>query len=106
LASLHCTFATYTSTDANIYGDKGKIQLKPQWFRPTGITLSRHNETPEEFFYPAKANGYEYEAEEVMRCLKMGLTESPVLGLDISLQLMKLLDSIRKKCNIFYPDYD
>ena len=106
LASLHCTFTTHTNTDANIYGDKGKIQLKRQWFRPTGIIVSRHDENNEELTFPAKANGYEYEAEEVMRCLELGLTESPVLGLDFSLQLMKLLDAIREKCSIIYPDYD
>ena len=106
LASLHCTFATFTTTDANIYGDKGKIQLKQQWFRPTGIIVSRHNEKMEELSFPPKANGYEYEAEEVIRCLSAGLKESPILGLDFSLQLMKLLDAIREKCNLVYQDYD
>ncbi len=106
LASLHCTFATFTTTDANIYGDKGTIQIKHQWFRPAGIVVSRHDESPEELVFPAKANGYEYEAEEVMRCLKKGIKESPLLGLGFSLQLMKLLDAIREKCNIVYPDYD
>ena len=106
LASLHCTFTCYTKTDANIYGDKGKIQLKSQWFRPTGIILSRKDESPEELSFPAKANGYEYEALEVMECLEKGLTESATLGLDFSLQLMKLLDAIRERCNIVYSDYD
>lgn len=106
LASLHCTFAVFTTTDANIYGDIGKIQLKQQWFRPTGIIVSKPGEKTEELNFPAQANGYEYEAEEVMRCLELGFTESPLLGLDFSLQLMKLLDSIREKCNIIYPHYD
>jgi predicted dehydrogenase len=106
LASLHCTFATNTITDANIYGIKGKIQLKQQWFRPTTVVLSSPDESPQEFLFPAKANGYEYEADEVMRCLSQELNESPYLGLDFSLKLMKLLDEIRKKCNIVYPEYD
>jgi predicted dehydrogenase len=106
LASLHCTFAAFTTTDAFIYGSKGKIQLKQQWFRPTGIVVSREEGNTEDFSFPARANGYEYEAEEVMRCLRSGLTESPVWNLDHSLQLMKLLDAIRQKCNIVYPDYD
>jgi predicted dehydrogenase len=106
LASLHCTFATHTATDANIYGDKGKIHIKHQWFRPSGIIVSKHDEPSEELNFPALANGYEYEAMEVMNCIRMGLTESPELGLDFSLQLMKLLDTIRIKCNIVYKDYD
>jgi len=106
LASLHCTFATFTTTDANIYGDQGKIQLRQQWFRPAAVLVSRHNEKQEEYEFPALANGYEYEAMEVMQCLNKGLTESAILGLDFSLQLMRLLDAIRKECNIVYPDYD
>ena len=106
LASLHCTFTTHTTTDANIYGDKGKIQIKHQWFRPANIVVSRHDDNSEELLFPAAANGYEYEAQEVMNCLREGRHESKIWNLDHSLQLMKLLDSIREKCNIVYPDYD
>ena len=51
-------------------------------------------------------NGYNYEALEVMRCLRQGLTESPGLSLDFSLQLMKLLDEIRRISGIRYPMFD
>jgi predicted dehydrogenase len=106
IASLHCTFATHTTTDANIYGDKGKIQLKHQWFRPTDVVLMPHDKDPVELKFPPMSNGYEYEAEEVMKCLVSGLTESPDFSLDHSLQLMRLMDDIREKCNIVYPEYD
>jgi predicted dehydrogenase len=106
LANLHCTFATHTTTDANIYGDKGKIHLRSQWFRPSPVVVSKHDEKAEEFLFPSRANGYEYEAEEVMNCLNEGLTESSIWNLDQSLQLMRLLDAIREKCNIVYQDYD
>ncbi len=106
LANLHCTFAANTTTDAHIYADRGKIHILNQWFRPAGIIVSRENKEVEEINIPALANGYEYEAMEVMRCLQNGLTESPVLGLDFSLQLMRLLDAIREKCNIVYTDYE
>jgi predicted dehydrogenase len=106
IASLHCTFSTHTTTDANIYGDKGKIQIRNQWFRPTDVILMPHDKEAVEFRFPPKANGYEYEAEEVMRCLDSGLKESPEFNLDHSLQLMRIMDEIRKICNIAYPEYD
>jgi predicted dehydrogenase len=40
-------------------------------------------------------NGYNYEAQEVMRCLRAGLTESPVMPLDDTLRVMRVLDAIR-----------
>jgi predicted dehydrogenase len=40
-------------------------------------------------------NGYNYEAEEVMRCMRAGLTESPVMPLDDTLSVMQVIDAIR-----------
>ncbi|MCB8998818.1 MAG: Gfo/Idh/MocA family oxidoreductase [Bacteroidales bacterium] len=106
LANIHSTFAANTNTDANIYGDKGKIHIQRQWFRPSTVLLSQENETVQKLEFPARANGYEYEAEEVMRCLDEGKEESDAMSLDMSLQLMKLLDAIRSMCSIVYTDYD
>ena len=44
-----------------------------------------------------------YEAEEVMRCLRTGLTESPGMPLEESLSIMRTLDAIRKPWNLRYP---
>jgi predicted dehydrogenase len=40
-------------------------------------------------------NGYGYEAAEVGRCIRLGLTESAVLPLDETLRVMALLDAVR-----------
>ena len=40
-------------------------------------------------------NGLNYEAEEVTRYLKAGLTESPVMPLDETLKIMKTMDDLR-----------
>ena len=41
-----------------------------------------------------KGNGYNYEAEEVMRCLSENRIESPSLTHAFSLELMRLLETI------------
>lgn len=41
---------------------------------------------------PCRGNGYNYEAEEVVRCLREGLTESPVMPLDESVAIMRIID--------------
>jgi predicted dehydrogenase len=106
MANLNCTFMAHTNTEAKIYGDLGKIEVYGQWFRPSSIKLSLNDGWSEELTFPVKANGYEYEAIEVINCLRNGVSESDVLSLDFSLLLMKLLDDIRKQCNIIYPLYD
>ncbi len=48
-------------------------------------------------------NGYNFEAAEVGRCLRAGLTESPVVTLDESLDLMRILDELRRQVGLRYP---
>ena len=39
----------------------------------------------------------------VQDCLTKGLTESPVMSLDESLQIMKTMDAIREQWGLKYP---
>jgi predicted dehydrogenase len=50
-----------------------------------------------------KGLGYYLEAEHVMDCLEKGLSESPVLPLNFSLELIEVLDEIRKQIDVVYP---
>jgi predicted dehydrogenase len=47
--------------------------------------------------------GYHHEIRHVNECLLEGKTESPVMRLDDTLQLMRILDTIRAKAGIRYP---
>lgn len=47
--------------------------------------------------YPINGYGYGYEANEVIRCLREGLLESPVLPLNDTLIVMQVVDEIRRK---------
>jgi len=44
---------------------------------------------------PYAGNGYHYQAEELMRCVREGRTESAVMPLDASLALVRLMDRAR-----------
>ena len=46
---------------------------------------------------PIEGNGYGYEAAEVVRCIRSGLTESPVMPLDASAGIMEVLDVLRMR---------
>ena len=50
--------------------------------------------------------GYELEAQHAMECLDKGLIESPDLPLSFSLNLMNVLDAVRKEAGIVFPDHD
>ncbi len=48
---------------------------------------------------PFRANGYCHEAEEVMRCIRAGKTESERMPLDDSLTALRVVDEIRRSWN-------
>ena len=52
---------------------------------------------------PFKGNGYNYEAAEVMACLRQGKLESAAMPLDESLAIMQTLDQLRQQIGLHYP---
>ncbi len=103
-ANLLSTFLAHTPTSAVISGTSGRIVINSRWFRPSSLTVLREGREPEEITFKTRMNGYEYEAEEVMRCLEAGKTESDLLPLDFTLQLMQLLDAVREEAGVKYQE--
>jgi len=50
--------------------------------------------------------GYHFEASHVMECLDKNLKESPILPHSLSLDLINILDRVRKDAGIVYPNHD
>jgi predicted dehydrogenase len=93
-AQLLSSFAVDLDTQADIYCTKGKITLHRMFHMPTRLSVTERGENPRDIPLEWKGNGYNYEAEEVMRCLDEGRLESPSLTHEFSLTLMHLLETI------------
>ncbi len=78
----------------------------PGGLAPGPISIHQKGRKPRRIKFRVPGNGYQYEAAEVMQCLDRGLTESPSLPLDFSLNLMGTLDAVRESCGIRYPQDD
>ncbi len=102
LASLTCAVRTDTPHGARIDGTEGRIEIAAPFWKATRAVLTACGRT-ETIEAPHLANGYEYEAMEVGRCLRAGLTESPLVTLDESLALMRVLDQLRGQFGLRYP---
>ena len=102
-AILNSSILYDTPTEAYIYGTKGMIHIPRRWHESNQFTLHKEGQSPQEFNFDFNCKGYRYEAEEVMRCLADGKKESDVLPLSFSLDLINLLDQIRKEVNLVYP---
>ena len=103
IASLQSSISTRLGNDAVIIGSKGKIVVEKFHMAQKAYIYDEEDTLLETFYEPFATNGYEYEAMEVNRCLMEGLTESPRNPLDKTIQILELLDTIRKQCDLKYP---
>jgi predicted dehydrogenase len=106
LAQLSCAVRTATRQEAWIYGTEGRLHLHSPWWRGTKVSLwqATGSENGTTLDLPFEGNGYNYEAAEVMRCIRAGRLESDVMPLDESLELMETLDAARAQWGLQYPD--
>jgi predicted dehydrogenase len=93
-----------TSTEhvARLIGTEGMIEIEaPFWKATTAhLKLGKDRETK---VCQHWANGYEYQAQEVARCVAAGLTESPAMTHAESLGIMQALDAARRELGVRYP---
>ncbi len=103
LATLYAAIRTDTPGEALLMGSRGRIRIHAPMFRPTYMTLSVAGQTDELIEVPLEGNGYNYEAIEVMNCLRAGQLESETMPLDETLAIMKTMDQIRAQWGLKYP---
>ena len=91
----YCGLRAGSPQAATIIGTGGIITVGPPFYRPEQYTLQRTGAEPETTTTTLTGHGFVYEAQEVARCLRARLTESPVLPLDQTLAVMRTLDAAR-----------
>lgn len=80
--------------------------IKYDRFSKDPILLIKDQKTTEIPFENGPNLGYQFEAIHVMECLEKALKESPILPLSYSLDLMHILDKVRKNADITFPNHD
>lgn len=100
-ANLNASVRLQLSSDAFIYGTEGYIHV-PNFVFAGSTFLHRSDAVSEEFKDHRKLNGYIFEAEEAMKCLQEGRTESSIVPLDETYELMKTMDEMRKQWGLEY----
>jgi predicted dehydrogenase len=104
LADLSFALQTEAVNEAYILGTDGFIQVHDVFAVPTKASLFIDKKEVEVIEEPIIGNALNYEAEEVMRCLRLGLKESPLMPLDESVQIMEIMDKIRKPWGLVYSN--
>ncbi|MDT0644483.1 Gfo/Idh/MocA family oxidoreductase [Zunongwangia sp. F363] len=100
-AELHSTVGRKTPTTATFLFEKAVVTMNSRFHEPTTVTISTEKgEKTKEF--GVTANGYNFEAAHVQEMLRKGKTESDQMTFEKSLQLIGLLDEVRRKIDLVY----
>lgn len=102
VALLSCGIVGATGTTAVVTGRTGRIELPGPFFRLSRFTLHRRGAEPAVVEEPLAGHGYVPEAAEVHRCLREGLTESPLVPHATTLDVMSIMDEIRDLIGVSY----
>ncbi len=90
-ASLSTTLQAATGCRATVVGTRGSIEIVPPFYHPTRLVLRRAGEPEQELTSPALGSGYSHEIIHVGECLAAGLTESPLMPLQDTLDVQRVL---------------
>ena len=102
LASTMSSFLVRSDMEAKIYGSHGSIHIHPRWHETVGYTLLV-GDREQRISRPKRGKGFTYEIEECMRCIAAGKTQSERWSHEHSLDLIGMLDEVRRQVGLRYP---
>lgn len=102
LSILSTAIRTAGPQEMLIRGTEGYIRISG-WQRATKLTITRPGQADEVVEMGYEGNGKNYQVAEVMRCMRAGLIESPVMPLSETLDIMSTLDAVRAPWGLKYP---
>jgi hypothetical protein len=79
---------------AAIVGTEARIEIDGSFYAPTSFTLIPRENEGTRFDQPHDGHGIRHEADEVARCLREGLLESPLMPLDETISIMETMDAV------------
>lgn len=97
VATCESSVVKVLSNEARIIGTTGEIHIPKFWCPKEYFLNGSYNN------FEFNGSGFQFEAEEVMNCLRSGLVESPLLTHQHVLDVMQTMDSIRESIGLQYP---
>jgi predicted dehydrogenase len=102
-AILQASLVDNKPLKGTIKGTKGSIDVNNFFYTEHATVYNLEDQIIKELSYPHKVNGFEYEIEETIACIKKGLSESPIMPHSETLSILKQMDALRKAWGFTYP---
>ena len=101
-AVLSSCINNWTRGSAFVYGKKGWIEL-PRFHGCQKLIVTLTDQEPVEYDLPFACNGFEYEVQETIDCIRAGKTVSDVMPPEQTLALLRLMDALRESWGMRFP---
>ena len=108
IAQINASVAFEREGSTNIAGTKGEIELHPYVWCPTSIKINGKEQSfpitghkPEKYNYP-NSGGFQYQAKSVRECLLGGKTENPSMTHKDTVDVMKIIDEVKRQIGLKY----
>jgi predicted dehydrogenase len=102
-ATLYSSFRTAGRIGCDIYCEKGNLFFSRERDMSQLLKVALNGKEVEEYSLRPEVMGYQFEADEVMKCLDEGKLQSDIVPHSFTLDLINTLDRIRKAAGIVFP---
>lgn len=103
-ATLMCSLHSPMPGHARIFGSTGWLDVLPRFHHPRAIVLHRDGAKPERVERPPIGAGYAHELIEATESIAAGRTESPIMPLDDTLAVQRVLDEALGQLGIRFTE--
>lgn len=87
-----------------VVGTEGSVELLPRFHHPTGLRVYPRDGESYELDLPTTGRGYGAEFNAVDECLAKGLTESPVMPLEDTVVVQRMLGAVTDQLGVGYRE--
>jgi predicted dehydrogenase len=103
-ATMTVSFLGAGPVTASIVGSLARIDLDRSFYGQTSFrVIDIEGEVLREYQEAIKGQGRQYQGIHVEECIRQGVTESPIMSLAETVEIMKVMDAVRAQIGLTYP---
>lgn len=103
LAALESSLISQQPNRAVLSGSEGYIEFGQNWYQSKTVTLVKRDGAEHSVEFDVPGVGYQFEIEEVNRCIIEGVLQSPNHSWQDTINLLSTMDEIRQDIGVYYP---
>ena len=102
-AIVDCELDAASANRAMVIGTEGWVDIESTWYNPVPLTVfDTHGNVLETFSQPVTGRGMQFQASELERLVRAGVTAGSVLPPSESVAIMAAMDEIRRQIGLAY----